>query len=32
LLGQGFIPVSMTYHTRYDGADLVQLKLYLKDV
>lgn len=27
LLGQGFIPVSMTYHVRYDGADAVNLKL-----
>ncbi len=29
LLGQGFIPVSMSYHCRYDGADTVKLKLYL---
>ncbi|NLF52367.1 MAG: GNAT family N-acetyltransferase [Leptolinea sp.] len=29
LLGQGFIPVSMTYHVRFDGADAVNFKLYV---
>jgi ribosomal protein S18 acetylase RimI-like enzyme len=29
VLGQCFIPVSMSYHVRYDGADMVALKRYL---
>ncbi len=29
LPGQDFIPVSMTYHVRFDGADAVNLKLYV---
>jgi hypothetical protein len=32
LLGQGFVPVRMTHHARFDGADVVHLKRYLKDV
>jgi len=30
LLGQGFIPVRMTHHARWDGADVVHLKRYLR--
>lgn len=29
VLSQGFIPVSMAYHARFDGADVVNLKCYL---
>jgi ribosomal protein S18 acetylase RimI-like enzyme len=29
VMGHGFIPVSMSHHARFDGADVVVLKCYL---